>query len=110
MVGILAAGENSAICANPLPACNQRVCDLRECRLRDACGGGNIAAMAKANEPKCADCFFRQNMLCALQREEPCSTFRPAGPAGLVPPQQPALLMRSRRRAAAPQALARAVA
>jgi len=66
--------------------------------------------MSKAKTPSCEDCFFHQNMLCALQLDGPCSTFRRAGPAGLVAPEQPALLMRSRRRAAAPQVLARAVA
>jgi hypothetical protein len=34
-------------------------------------------------------------MLCALERDEPCTTFRPDLPEGLVPPTQPALLVRS---------------
>jgi hypothetical protein len=34
-------------------------------------------------------------MLCALELDEPCSTFRPHSPEGLVPPTQPALLIRS---------------
>ena len=42
----------------------------------------------------CDDCFFRARNLCALGLDEPCPTFRPDSPAGLVPPQQPALLMR----------------
>jgi hypothetical protein len=33
-------------------------------------------------------------MLCALELDEPCSTFRPDGPEGLVPPEQPTLLAR----------------
>jgi hypothetical protein len=33
-------------------------------------------------------------MLCALDLDEPCSTFRPDSPHGLVPPRQPALLLR----------------
>jgi hypothetical protein len=44
--------------------------------------------------PTCDDCFFRCHDLCALQLDSPCSTFRPNGPAGLVPPRQPALLLR----------------
>jgi hypothetical protein len=42
----------------------------------------------------CEDCFFHRNMLCALDLDEPCSTFRPDDPAGLIPPRQPALLIR----------------
>ncbi len=44
--------------------------------------------------PCCADCFFHKRMLCALDLDQPCSTFRPDNPAGLVPPRQPALLIR----------------
>jgi hypothetical protein len=33
-------------------------------------------------------------MLCALGLDEPCSTFRPDSGDGLVPPRQPALLLR----------------
>jgi hypothetical protein len=36
-------------------------------------------------------------MLCALDLEEPCATFRPDRPEGLVPPRQPVLLMRTPR-------------
>lgn len=36
-------------------------------------------------------------MLCALDLDEPCSTFRPDRPEGLVPPRQPVLLMRAPR-------------
>jgi hypothetical protein len=32
-------------------------------------------------------------MLCALELGEPCSTFRPDSPHGLVPPTQPMLLI-----------------
>jgi hypothetical protein len=32
-------------------------------------------------------------MLCALELGEPCSTFRPDSPHGLVPPSQPMLLI-----------------
>jgi hypothetical protein len=47
--------------------------------------------------PCCEDCYFRKNMLCALDLDEPCATFRPDRPEGLVPPRQPVLLMRTPR-------------
>jgi hypothetical protein len=49
----------------------------------------------------CEDCFFRRHNLCALGLDEPCPTFRPDSPTGLVPPRQPALLMRDAAEAAA---------
>jgi hypothetical protein len=48
----------------------------------------------RKNGRSCEDCFFHRNLLCALDLDEPCSTFRPDGPSGLVPPRQPALLVR----------------
>jgi hypothetical protein len=42
----------------------------------------------------CDECFFRCRGLCALDLAEPCSTFRPDRPEGLVPPRQPSLLLR----------------
>ncbi len=45
----------------------------------------------------CEDCFFRRHSLCALGLDSPCPTFRPDTPDGLVPPRQPALLMRDQR-------------
>ena len=52
-------------------------------------------ARASASKPSCDDCFFSRHNLCALGLDEPCPTFRPDTPNGLVPPLQPALLMRS---------------
>jgi hypothetical protein len=46
------------------------------------------------NGRRCEDCFFHRHMLCALDLDEPCSTFRPDEPVGLVPPRQPVLLIR----------------
>src|SRR5205807_2021060 len=40
-----------------------------------------------ANNPRCEDCFFFQNILCALQGKQPRPTFRPAHPHGLRPTQ-----------------------
>jgi hypothetical protein len=48
----------------------------------------------------CEDCFFRRRNLCALALDEPCSTFRPDSPNGLVPPRQTSLLARARDEAA----------
>jgi hypothetical protein len=63
------------------------------------CNG--LAKMAavprKPKPPTCEQCYFRKKQLCALQLEEPCATFRPSRPEGLVPPRQPVLLMRPPR-------------
>ena len=44
-------------------------------------------------KPSCEGCYFGRRMLCALELGEPCSTFRPDSPDGLMPPTQPTLLM-----------------
>ncbi|MDX6718737.1 MAG: hypothetical protein QOJ63_991 [Solirubrobacteraceae bacterium] len=57
--------------------------------------------MAKRRSTKkaaCEDCFFRCNLLCALELEEPCPTFRPDSPDGLQPPQQLRFSFRQERR------------
>ena len=45
----------------------------------------------------CEDCFFRCNLLCALELDEPCATFRP-NEAQLRPPQQLRFVFRQERR------------
>jgi hypothetical protein len=52
------------------------------------------ASKRRKGHPSCEDCFFHCQMLCALDLDEPCSTFRPNSADGLVPPRQPALLLR----------------
>jgi hypothetical protein len=52
------------------------------------------ATKRRKGHPSCEDCFFHRQMLCALDLDEPCSTFRPNSADGLVPPRQPALLLR----------------
>ena len=52
------------------------------------------ARKRRKGHPSCEDCFFHCQMLCALDLDEPCSTFRPNSADGLVPPRQPALLLR----------------
>jgi hypothetical protein len=48
----------------------------------------------RKNGRTCEDCFFHRKMLCALDLDEPCSTFRPNTDDRLAPPRQPALLLR----------------
>ncbi|HZO59855.1 MAG TPA: hypothetical protein VFB51_09200 [Solirubrobacterales bacterium] len=67
-------------------------------------GAGVERAAAKpaarnARKPRCEDCFFHQNMLCALEEKKPCPTFRPAHPDGLRPPRQLSFVFRQGRRA-----------
>jgi hypothetical protein len=45
-------------------------------------------------------------MLCALELGSPCSTYRPDSPQGLVPPQQPMLLVEAGVATLAAEALA----
>jgi hypothetical protein len=49
----------------------------------------------RAKKLRCQDCFFHQNMLCALGLNEPCPTFRPAHPDGLRPPRQLSFVFRT---------------
>jgi hypothetical protein len=46
----------------------------------------------------CEECFFRRNLLCALELDAPCATFRPDSPEGLRPPQQLRFTFRQERR------------
>lgn len=55
----------------------------------------------KSKNVTCDDCFFRCNLLCALQESTPCATFRPDHPEGLRPPQQLRFTFRQERRARA---------
>lgn len=56
--------------------------------------------MPKTKKPTCDDCFFRKNMLCALNLGGPCPTFRPAE-RGLAPERQLAFVFRAERTTAA---------
>lgn len=53
---------------------------------------------AQAGKASCEGCFFRQNLLCALECSEPCATFRPARPEGLRPPRQLRFTFEAERR------------
>jgi hypothetical protein len=48
----------------------------------------------------CDECYFRRNLLCALELSEPCATFRP-NEAQLRPPQQLRFVFRQERRSRA---------
>jgi hypothetical protein len=58
-------------------------------------GGDRVPGKSKVS---CEDCFFRQNLLCALECDAPCPTFRPDHPDGLRPPQQMRFVFRQERR------------
>jgi hypothetical protein len=51
-----------------------------------------------AKKVACENCFFRCNLLCALELDEPCATFRPDSAEGLRPPQQLRFSFRQERR------------
>jgi hypothetical protein len=59
-----------------------------------------MALVPKTKPARCEDCFFRQNELCALDLEKPCTTFRPAE-RGLAPERQLAFVFRTERTTAA---------
>lgn len=67
---------------------------MADADLRSNAGANGAKPRQRAKAPSCTDCFFGRHGLCALGLSEPCPTFRPDTPAGLVPPRQPALLMR----------------
>jgi hypothetical protein len=52
--------------------------------------------MAKARRVTCEDCYFKQNMLCALKLSDSCPTFRPAE-RGLEPERQLSFVFRTQR-------------
>lgn len=51
-------------------------------------------AQKKRTPVTCADCYFRQEGLCALAGNVPCPTFRATTRGELAPPQQPRLVPR----------------
>ena len=59
---------------------------------------GATAGKGAAAKPRCEDCFFKRNTLCALALDEACPTFRPDGPDGLRPPTQLHFVFRQERR------------
>jgi hypothetical protein len=67
----------------------------RAMQMADAIGlARRRESKRRKGRPSCLDCFFHCQGLCALDLDEPCSTFRPNTADGLVPPRQPSLLLR----------------
>jgi hypothetical protein len=66
----------------------------------EGCLDGMATATTRTTKKKaaCEDCFFRCNLLCALEVDEACPTFRPDSPEGLRPPQQLRFAFRQERR------------
>jgi hypothetical protein len=56
--------------------------------------------VANAKRVTCDDCYFKCNMLCALQLAKPCPTFRHVD-KGLKPERQLAFVFRTERTRAA---------
>lgn len=56
---------------------------------------------AAARKVSCDECFFRCNLLCALELDEPCATFRPNSAQLRPPPQLRFVFRHERRRQAA---------
>ena len=52
--------------------------------------------MPKGKRVTCEDCYFKQNMLCALELSAPCVTFRSAE-QGLRPERQLSFVFRTQR-------------
>jgi hypothetical protein len=67
---------------------------------RQASSCCSMAPMPKTKPASCEDCYFQQNMLCALNLGKPCITFRPAE-RGLAPERQLAFVFRTERTTAA---------
>ncbi len=64
--------------------------------------GGHVqrkqsSSSRRAKTVSCEDCFFHCNLLCALDLDEPCATFRP-NEAQLKPPPQLRFVFRQERR------------
>jgi hypothetical protein len=89
------------------PICEERTCEGLEISgavpqdgepMTTGSVPGAVKGRRKGAKPRCEDCFFRQNMLCALRLEAACPTFRPAHPDGLRPPRQLSFAFRQEHR------------
>lgn len=86
-------------------------CDLQESALQTSTAlcfdGSQMSATglkgrsgrgAAGRKVSCDSCYFKCNLLCALQLDEPCATYRPDSPEGLRPPSQLRFVFRNERR------------
>src|SRR3712207_2280711 len=64
------------------------------------CTMPDVPSKPKQKPARCEDCYFHQEMLCALNLGKPCTTFRPAE-RGLAPERQLAFVFRAERTTAA---------
>ena len=64
--------------------------------LQRRCGSTVAAAprVKRSKKVSCEECFFASRGLCALELDEPCTTFRPAE-RGLAPERQLAFVFRA---------------
>jgi hypothetical protein len=74
------------------------VVPLLDSPLTDYASASRSALPKTSRKPRCEDCFFHQQRLCALPEKKPCPTFRLAHPDGLRPPQQLSFVFRQERR------------
>jgi hypothetical protein len=87
-------------CANNLHIAGKRKSAVF--RIPGVARGANLLQSQAVPKPKaqqparCQDCFFHQQMLCALKGEKPCPTFRPAE-RGLAPERQLSFVFRADR-------------
>jgi len=96
-VGVLSAPPDGALIDRVVPF-NQSTRGLGEVLAQRAQGGRTPKRAVQ--KVSCEQCYFRVNLLCALDLPEPCSTFRP-NEAQLRPPQQLRLVFRQERRSRA---------
>ena len=90
------------------PLKNALLAGLQKATLQTPGNGGwrggpswySIGLVPKTKPASCEDCYFQQNMLCALNLGKPCTTFRPAE-RGLAPERQLAFVFRTERTTAA---------
>jgi len=96
---------SSSQVAGSLPGAEDPAENLGAAYIKVTRGDGANLAESRARNAgvTCDDCFFSRRGLCALGLDSPCPTFRPDTPDGLVPPRQPALLMRDRGNRVTPQ-------
>jgi hypothetical protein len=88
-----AAFAETALQALAVPACMPTGDERAGKELRRMATGRSAA-----KKVSCDDCYFRCNLLCALDLDEPCATFRPDHPDGLRPPRQLRFHFRQERR------------
>jgi hypothetical protein len=87
---------------------NAQLAGLLQATLQSPENGGwhraaswcSMALVPKTKPATCEDCYFKQNMLCALDLGTPCTTFRQAE-RGLEPERQLAFVFRTERTTAA---------